>query len=95
MKFDGVEVYNTGRYFTSTGACILGKEIKAAPAEVATLVNEVRANEAAAKQQTPGYANAAATTRIEVPESFDKPAEEFASLDPSGLSSRWHYDRLV
>jgi hypothetical protein len=49
VKFDGVEIYTSARYFVFTG-CSFG-EIKAAPAEVAALVDEVRAKETAAKQQ--------------------------------------------
>jgi uncharacterized protein DUF5906 len=48
-KFDGVEVYTKARFFTFTG-CGSG-EIKAAPTEVRALVDEVRAKQAAAKQQ--------------------------------------------
>ena len=40
-KFDGVEVYTNARFFTFTG-CGSG-EIKAAPTEVRSLVDEVRA----------------------------------------------------
>jgi hypothetical protein len=52
VKFDGVEVYTRARYFTFTGCCF--GEIKAAPTEVRALVDEVRAKEAAAKQQKSG-----------------------------------------
>jgi len=56
VKFDGVEVYTRARYFTFTGAAfgITGgavDKIKAAPTKICALVNELRANEAAAKQQ--------------------------------------------
>ncbi|MGO9682446.1 MAG: AAA family ATPase, partial [Beijerinckiaceae bacterium] len=55
VKFDGVEVYTRARYFTFTGAAfgIRGavEKIKAAPTEISKLVDEVRAKEAAAKQQ--------------------------------------------
>ena len=50
VKFDGVEIYTNARYFTFTGHS-LGEEIKAAPVEIFALVDEVRAKEAAAKQQ--------------------------------------------
>ena len=49
VKFDGVEIYDKARYFTFTGRSF--GEIKAAPAEISALVDEVRAKEAAAKQQ--------------------------------------------
>ena len=51
VKFDGVEIYCRGRYFTFTGRCLnQGQEVRAAPAEVGALIAEVRAREAAEKQ---------------------------------------------
>ena len=41
VKFDGVEIYTNARYFTFTGRSF--GEIKAAPAEISALVDEVRA----------------------------------------------------
>ena len=49
VKFDGVEVYTTARYFVCTG--LSTGTIKAAPTEVRALVDEVRAKEVAAKKQ--------------------------------------------
>ena len=49
VKFDGVEVYTSARYFTFTGRSF--GQIKPAPTEISALVDEVRAKEAAAKQQ--------------------------------------------
>jgi hypothetical protein len=101
VKFDGVEVYSTGRYFTFTGACILGKEIKAAPAEVAALVNEVRANEAAAKQALRDCSFTDTPHNFEIPKNFKGPAAAFASLDATadsladGIRSTHWFDSLL
>ena len=81
VKFDGVEIYTTGRYFTFTGAAF--GEIKAAAAEVAALVNEVRAKEAASKQQQSGRSGFnGAPHSIELPDNFKdaQPAQAFAAL---------------
>jgi hypothetical protein len=53
VKFDGVEVYTKSRYFTFTGHCF--GTIRPAPAETRALIDEVRAKEAAAKQQQSKY----------------------------------------
>jgi archaellum biogenesis ATPase FlaH len=101
VKFDGVEVYSTGRYFTFTGACILGKEIKAAPAEVAALVNEVRANEAAAKQASRDCSFTDTPHNFHIPKNFKGPAAAFASLDAAadsladGIRSTHWFDSLL
>jgi AAA domain len=50
VKFDGVEIYTGARYFTFTGHS-LGEKIKAANTEICALVDDVRAKEAAARQQ--------------------------------------------
>ena len=85
VKFDGVEIYTTARYFTFTGYST--GEIKAAPAEISALVEEVRAKEAAAKkqqgaakqQQRPGPPNT--HTGLINPAGFTKgPAKAFAGL---------------
>jgi hypothetical protein len=82
VKFNGVEVYSTARYFTFTGKG--SGEIKAAPAEVAALVDEVRTKQAAAKQQRPNSTSPRAQ-QFEVPDwaKASKPAQVFSSLDPS------------
>jgi len=49
VKYDGVEVYTKARYFTFTGRGF--GAIRAAPDETRTLMNEVRAKEAAVNQR--------------------------------------------
>jgi hypothetical protein len=51
VKFDGVEIYTGARYFTFTGRSLGREKIKAANAEICALVDDVRAKEAAARQQ--------------------------------------------
>jgi hypothetical protein len=84
VKFDGVEVYTKARYFTFTGVAF--GEIKAAPTQIGALVNELRAKEAASKQQRSGGAGTKRISAIELPNSFKnvKPAQAFAKLDPQG-----------
>jgi hypothetical protein len=48
VKYDGVEIYTTARYFTVTGRG--SGVIRAAPTEIRALADEVRAKEAADKQ---------------------------------------------
>jgi hypothetical protein len=50
VKFDGIEIYTTARYFVCTGLSTTGT-IKAVPNEIYALVDEMRAKEAAAKKQ--------------------------------------------
>lgn len=79
-KFDGVEVYTKARYFTFTG-CAFGK-IKAAPAAIRSLVDELRGKEAAAKQQQSGHSGSDGMSSIELTNPFKnaKPAQAFAAL---------------
>jgi len=82
VKYDGVEIYINARYFTFTG-CALG-EIKAAAAEVRALVDEVRAKEAAAKQQHQlgrSGSDGVSSTDLTNPFNNAKPAQAFAELD--------------
>jgi hypothetical protein len=81
-KFDGVEVYTKARFFTFTG-CAFG-EIKDAPTEVRALVEEVRAKEAAAKQQQQlgrSGSDGVSSTELTNPFNNAKPAQAFATLD--------------
>jgi hypothetical protein len=79
VKFDGVEIYTNKRFFTFTG-CAFG-EIKPATAAVRALVEEVRAKEAAAKQQQ--ESDRSISNGVKLPPSFKKgPVQGFASLDP-------------
>jgi hypothetical protein len=82
VKFDGVEVYTKARYFAFTGVAF--GEIKAAPAEIRSLVDEVRAKEAAVKQQKSGRSGFVGMSSTELPNAFKnaKPAQAFAALDP-------------
>ena len=84
VKFDGVEVYTKARYFTFTGVAF--GEIKAASTEISVLVNEVRAKEAAAKQQQSCRSGPSGVSSTEVANTFKnfKPAQTFAALDPQG-----------
>ena len=104
VKFDGVEIYTTARYFTFTGYS--SGEIKDAPAEINALVEEVRAKEAAAKkQQHSGRISSTdlGLTKIPTAEEADviiapnlpRPAQAFARLDISkeslaeGIKDYW------
>jgi primase-polymerase (primpol)-like protein len=49
VKYDGVEVYTTARYFTFTGRAF--GTIRAAPVETQALIGEVRAKQAADSEQ--------------------------------------------
>src|SRR5208282_5420200 len=88
VKFDGVEIYDKARYFTFTG-CSFGA-IKAAPTEVAALVNEVRAKEAAAKQQ-----QQSGLSTVTDPFKNAKPSQAFAALAgapdnlAAGIKTQW------
>jgi hypothetical protein len=84
VKFDGVEVYTKARYFTFTG--IAFGEIKAASTEIGVLVNEVRAKEAAVKQQQSCRSGPNELSSTEVADAFKnfKLAQAFAALDPQG-----------
>ena len=76
VKFDGVEIYTSARYFTFTGRSF--GQIKPAPTEISALVDEVRAKEAATKQQQrSGLSNNDPTDPFK-----DGPAKAFAALDP-------------
>jgi AAA domain len=82
VKFDGVEIYTEARFFTFTGRAV--GEIKAAAAEVRALVDEVRAKEAAAKQQQQlgrSGSDAVSSTELTNPFNNAKPAQAFAALD--------------
>jgi AAA domain-containing protein len=84
VKFDGVEVYTKARYFTFTG--IAFGEIKAASTEIGVLVNEVRAKEAAVKQQQSCRSGPNGLSSTEFANAFKnfKPVQAFADLDPQG-----------
>jgi AAA domain len=94
VKFGGVEIYCRGRYFTFTGRSLnQGQEIRAAPAEVDALIAEVRAREAAEKQNKP-----TTKTPAGIPVGA-KVAEAFAHLGPDkslgqGTEKTYWYDRL-
>jgi len=75
-KFDGVEVYDKARYFTFTGVAF--GEIKAAPAEIRSLVDELRVKEAAAKEQS--GRSGMSSTELTNPFKNTKPAQAFAAL---------------
>jgi hypothetical protein len=75
VKFDGVEIYTTARFFTFTGRSF--GQIKSAPAEICALVEEVRAKEAAVKQQQSGLLQANRLVLF----NGAKPATAFAELD--------------
>jgi hypothetical protein len=81
VKFDGVEIYTSARYFTFTGRSF--GEIKPAPKEVCALVEEVRAKEAAAKQQLQiGHSGSQETSNNDLTDPFNntKPDPAFAML---------------
>jgi primase-polymerase (primpol)-like protein len=69
VKFDGVEIYTKARYFTFTGVAF--GTIKSAPNAIRALVNEVRAKEAAAKQQQTDHLGSIWMVSTEVPNSFE------------------------
>jgi primase-polymerase (primpol)-like protein len=79
VKFDGVEIYTNARYFTFTGRAT--GHIKAAPTEVRALVAEVRAKEAAAKQQ-PWGSSPLSSPELTSVFAGGKMAQAFAVLDP-------------
>jgi hypothetical protein len=86
VKYDGVEIYYTARYFTFTG-CPFGeiREIKAAPTEVHALIDEIRTKEAATKQrQQFGRSGSPDISGSELTSVFKrgKLAQAFAGLDP-------------
>ena len=80
VKYDGVEVYTNARYFTFTGVSF--GEIMAAPTPIGALVSEVRAKQAASKQQQSSRSNGVSNN--ELPDAFKsaKPAQALAALDP-------------
>jgi hypothetical protein len=96
VKFDGVEIYTRARYFTFTGYST--GEIKDAPAEINALALEVRAKEAAAKQQKQyACSGSNGTPNAEVADVYKdvKPVQAFAHLDISkeslteGIKNSW------
>jgi AAA domain len=81
VKFDGVEIYTKARYFTFTGRSL--GEIKTAPTEICALVDEVRAKEAAAKQQQSAHSNSKEVPTTDLADPFKNgPDPAFAELDP-------------
>jgi hypothetical protein len=82
VKHDGVEIYTNARFFTFTGRAF-GK-IKTAPTQVRALVDEIRAKEAAAKQQQQSGRSGSdglSSTELTNPFNNAKPAQAFAALD--------------
>jgi RecA-family ATPase len=95
VKFDGVEIYSTARYFTFTGCKLLpdNQVVRAIPAEISALTEEVRAKEAATKQvmrpSVPGQATSerrSASTVLFDPAERPDPAFDFDPTADESLS---------
>jgi hypothetical protein len=98
VKFDDVEVYTNARYFTFTGKGF--GQIKAAPAEIRSLVDELRAKQAAAKQPSSHFgSDRTFNSDLNSPFSDTKPAPAFTTLGTpeslaEGILTTYWYETL-